>query len=99
MVRNEGANLSCTGNRSCPSATRRENREKRQRLPQRASHAERDLSVPPGKKATDDHARQRDIEAGFQNARLLQETWRTLPVTDTKPLDEIIAYDEDGLPQ
>lgn len=38
------------------------------------------------------------VQQGMDNARRLQEAWRSLPVVDHRPLDEIIAYDENGLP-
>lgn len=43
-----------------------------------------------------------DFEARLANAReedcQLQERWSKLPVVDPRPIDEILAFDENGLP-
>lgn len=41
---------------------------------------------------------ERQIEIGRQADRRLQEQWAQLPIIDPRPLDQIIEYDEDGLP-
>lgn len=41
---------------------------------------------------------EREIERALADMRWLQERWRSLPVVDGRPLDQIIEYDENGLP-
>ena len=41
---------------------------------------------------------EREIQEGLESMRLLQETWKSLPVIDPRPFEEIVAYDENGLP-
>ncbi|MER2269278.1 type II toxin-antitoxin system VapB family antitoxin [Methylobacterium oxalidis] len=33
-----------------------------------------------------------------ESARLLRERWKARPLADPRPADEILAYDENGLP-
>ena len=41
---------------------------------------------------------QRRIASGLEADRRLQEAWARLPVIDPRPLEEIVEYDENGLP-
>lgn len=40
----------------------------------------------------------REAERALEDMRWLQERWRTLPILDPRSPDEIIGYDENGLP-
>jgi hypothetical protein len=42
---------------------------------------------------------ERDVAEALDNMRSLQHTWRSLPVVDPRPPEEVVAYDEDGLPK
>ena len=39
-----------------------------------------------------------EIAAGIASGRLLQERWKAAADVDPRPIDEILAYDGDGLP-
>lgn len=41
---------------------------------------------------------EREVEIALEEARWLRERWNALPLLDPRPLAEIIAYDENGLP-
>ncbi|WP_375459134.1 type II toxin-antitoxin system VapB family antitoxin [uncultured Enterovirga sp.] len=45
---------------------------------------------------------ERDIEAEVESAlafnRAFRERWNALPIVDPRPIEEILAYDENGLP-
>lgn len=56
------------------------------------------LGLLRGEKARLDQDAGREIQEGFASARRLQEAWRALPVLDSRPPDEILSYDKDGLP-
>ena len=49
-------------------------------------------------KARLDEDRRKRISEGLAADRRLQEAWSRLPVIDPRPLDELIEYDENGLP-
>jgi len=40
----------------------------------------------------------RAVESALEDMRWLQDRWRSLPIIDPRPLDEIVEYDENGLP-
>jgi hypothetical protein len=40
----------------------------------------------------------REIAEGRESARLLRSEWSARPIADLRPIDEILAYDENGLP-
>ena len=42
---------------------------------------------------------QREIAEGLESLRQLQEAWRKLPVIDPRSPEEILDYDENGLPR
>lgn len=44
------------------------------------------------------HVRQREIEEGRESARILRSGWNARPLVDPRPVDGILAYDENGLP-
>jgi hypothetical protein len=46
-----------------------------------------------------DEERERRIEEGFAADQRLRESWYARPLVDPRPFDEILAYDEDGLPK
>jgi hypothetical protein len=46
-----------------------------------------------------DEERERRIEEGFEADRRLRESWYARPLVDPRPLNEILDYDEDGLPK
>jgi hypothetical protein len=46
-----------------------------------------------------DEERERRVQEGLQADRLLRESWNARPWADPRPIDEVIAYDEDGLPK
>jgi len=46
-----------------------------------------------------EEARTRDIEALVDDARAIGEHFRSLPVLDTRDDDEILGYDEHGIPR
>lgn len=50
-------------------------------------------------KARVDQCGSQEIEAGLESARRLQAAWRTLPVVDPRPIDDIVGYDDGGLPR
>ena len=41
---------------------------------------------------------ERRIQDGLEADRRLREAWNARPVVDPRPIDEILAYDDDGLP-
>jgi hypothetical protein len=43
-------------------------------------------------------AEERRIEQALAAMRKLQDTWSKLPVIDPRPIEEILQFDEDGLP-
>jgi hypothetical protein len=45
-----------------------------------------------------DEERERRIQEGFEADRRLRESWYARPLVDPRPVDEILSYDEDGLP-
>lgn len=50
-------------------------------------------------KARVDQVRSQEIAAGMESARRLQDAWERLPVVDPRSIDEILDYDENGLPR
>jgi hypothetical protein len=41
---------------------------------------------------------QRRIQEGLEADERLRRSWNARPVVDPRPIDEILAWDEDGLP-
>lgn len=39
-----------------------------------------------------------DVARAIEETRALVERWKARPLLDPRPLDEIIAYDDNGLP-
>jgi antitoxin VapB len=39
-----------------------------------------------------------EVQRALDDLRWLQETWRSLPVVDPRTPDEILQFDENGLP-
>lgn len=50
-------------------------------------------------KARLDGALEREIADGLESARILREEWNKRPLVDPRPIDEILDYDENGLPR
>jgi hypothetical protein len=50
-------------------------------------------------KARVDERQRAEMAAGLESAKTLQDAWRSLPALDPRPLDEVIDYDENGLPR
>jgi hypothetical protein len=46
-----------------------------------------------------DDERERRIREGFEADERLRKSWYARPLVDPRPLDEIVEYDEDGLPK
>lgn len=46
-----------------------------------------------------ERARRRNIEAVVEDARAIADHFASLPVLDDRPEDEILGYDEHGLPR
>lgn len=46
-----------------------------------------------------ERARSRDIEAVLEEARAIADHFASLPVLDDRPEDQILGYDEHGLPR
>ncbi len=42
---------------------------------------------------------EREIQEGLESMRLLQESWNARPLVDPRPVEEILDYDENGLPR
>jgi hypothetical protein len=42
---------------------------------------------------------ERRIQEGLAADQRLRESWHARPLVDPRPIDEILAYDEDGLPK
>lgn len=40
----------------------------------------------------------REVERALDDTRWLQDTWNSLPILDPRTPDEILQYDENGLP-
>ena len=38
------------------------------------------------------------VAKAIADARRLQESWAARPLVDPRPIEEIVAYDDDGLP-
>jgi hypothetical protein len=58
-----------------------------------------ELKARTGKGTTDRRAaEERRIEQALAAMRKLQDTWSKLPVIDPRPIEEILQFDEDGLP-
>ena len=55
-----------------------------------------DLLRRERERLTDEQARA--VESALEDMRWLQDRWRSLPIIDPRPLDEIVEYDENGLP-
>ena len=49
-------------------------------------------------KAQSDHDREAAVKDALEETRRLQERWAHLPVIDPRPFEEIVAFDDDGLP-
>jgi hypothetical protein len=49
-------------------------------------------------KAKSDSDREAAVKDALEETRRLQERWARLPVIDPRPFDEIVAFDDDGLP-
>jgi hypothetical protein len=71
-----------------------------------------DLKARTGRGATDllldllrkeqarlDEERERRVREGFEADERLRRSWHALPIVDPSPLDEILEFDEDGLPK
>ncbi|MDP4023924.1 type II toxin-antitoxin system VapB family antitoxin [Methylobacterium sp. NEAU 140] len=41
---------------------------------------------------------EREVADGIESGRILHERTHASPMVDPRPIDEILAYDEDGLP-
>lgn len=50
-------------------------------------------------KARLDGALEREIADGLESARILREEWNKRPLVDPRPIEEILDYDENGLPR
>jgi hypothetical protein len=46
-----------------------------------------------------DEERERRIREGFEADERLRKAWYARPVVDPRPIDEILEFDEDGLPK
>jgi len=45
-----------------------------------------------------DDEKDRELARALEDMRWLQTTWASLPVVDPRPPEEILKYDENGLP-
>lgn len=50
-------------------------------------------------KARLDEGFEREIADALESARILRENWNKRPLVDPRPIDEILDYDENGLPR
>ncbi|HEX8165454.1 MAG TPA: type II toxin-antitoxin system VapB family antitoxin [Beijerinckiaceae bacterium] len=46
-----------------------------------------------------DEEREREIAKGLESARILRESWNARPWADPRPIEEVLDYDENGLPR
>jgi hypothetical protein len=46
-----------------------------------------------------DEEREREGAAALESARMLRESWNKRPLVDPRSADEILDYDENGLPR
>jgi hypothetical protein len=45
-----------------------------------------------------DEERERRVQDGLDADQSFRESWNARPLVDPRPIEEILAYDEDGLP-
>jgi hypothetical protein len=50
-------------------------------------------------KARLDQGFDREVADALESARILRENWHKRPLVDPRPVDEILDYDENGLPR
>jgi hypothetical protein len=57
-----------------------------------------DLLRQEHERLTRDEARERRVQDGLEADQRFRESWNARPLVDPRPIEEILAYDEDGLP-
>ncbi|HEX8418246.1 MAG TPA: hypothetical protein VF641_11670 [Methylobacterium sp.] len=55
-------------------------------------------SISSAARGTASATTMREMAQGRESARLLRPDWNARPLMDARPVDEILAYDEHGLP-